>query len=51
MKTIHDVSPLSKHPYFGGAAFSAADIMMLFPTYPHIIAWRANVESRPARLP
>src|SRR5476649_1150321 len=51
---------LSKHPYFGGSAFSAADIMMLFPTniteafnvaelsaYPHIIAWRASVESRP----
>jgi len=52
---------LSKHPYYGGAEFSAADIMMLFPTniteafnvadlapYPHIVAWRANVESRPA---
>src|SRR3984885_9221629 len=52
---------LSKHEYFGGSAFSAADIMMLFPTniteafnvadlsaYPHIIAWRTNVESRPA---
>jgi glutathione S-transferase len=52
---------LSKHPYFGGAQFSAADIMMLFPTniteafnvadltpYPHIVAWRTNVESRPA---
>jgi len=52
---------LSKHPYFGGSAFSAADIMMLFPTnltdafnvadlspYPHIIAWRSNVQSRPA---
>ncbi len=52
---------LSKHPYFGGAEFSAADIMMLFPTniteafnvadlsaYPHIVAWRTNVESRPA---
>jgi glutathione S-transferase len=52
---------LSKHAYFGGSAFSAADIMMLFPTniteafnvaelsaYPHIIAWRASVESRPA---
>jgi glutathione S-transferase len=52
---------LSKHPYFGGSAFSAADIMMLFPTnvteafnvadltaYPHIIAWRSDVESRPA---
>ena len=52
---------LSKHPYFGGSAFSAADIMMLFPTniteafnvadlaaYPHIIAWRTDVQSRPA---
>jgi glutathione S-transferase len=52
---------LSKHPYFGGSAFSAADIMMLFPTnlteavnladlsaYPHIVAWRTLVESRPA---
>jgi glutathione S-transferase len=52
---------LSKHPYFGGEAFSAADIMMLFPTnftdslniadlsiYPHIVAWRTNVEGRPA---
>jgi len=52
---------LSKHPYFGGSAFSAADIMMLFPTniteafnvadlspYPHIIAWRTDVQARPA---
>jgi glutathione S-transferase len=52
---------LSKHLYYGGSAFSAADIMMLFPTniteafnvadltaYPHIIAWRTSVESRPA---
>jgi glutathione S-transferase len=52
---------LSKHAYFGGAAFSAADIMMLFPTniteafnvadlsaYPHIVAWRTSVENRPA---
>lgn len=52
---------LSMHPYFGGSAFSAADIMMLFPTnmteafnvadlsaYPHIVAWRTSVESRPA---
>jgi glutathione S-transferase len=54
---------LSKHPYFGGQEFSAADIMMLFPTnfaaglnivnieeYPHIVAWRKKVESRPAYL-
>ncbi|MGH8178537.1 MAG: glutathione S-transferase family protein [Steroidobacter sp.] len=52
---------LSKHPYFGGAEFSAADIMMLFPVnfagalnivdlsqYPHVQAWVKNVESRPA---
>lgn len=52
---------LSRHPYFGGAEFSAADIMMLFPTnfagalnlvdlskYPHVQAWVKNVESRPA---
>jgi glutathione S-transferase len=52
---------LSKHPYFGGAAFSAADIMMVFPTdftqtlniadlsaYPHVVAWLAQVEGRPA---
>ena len=52
---------LSHHAYFGGAEFSAADIMMLFPTniteafnvadlsaYPHILAWRNNVQGRPA---
>lgn len=54
---------LSKHEYFGGKEFSAADIMMVFPTnfagglnivnieeYPHIVAWRKKVESRPAYL-
>jgi glutathione S-transferase len=52
---------LSRHPYFGGQEFSAADIMMLFPTnfagglnivdmanYPHVAAWKEKVESRPA---
>jgi glutathione S-transferase len=52
---------LSKHPYFGGAEFSAADIMMLFPVnlagalnvvdlsqYPHVQAWVKTVEGRPA---
>ena len=52
---------LSKHPYFGGNEFSAADIMMLFPTsfagglnivdmkdFPHVAAWKEKVESRPA---
>jgi len=52
---------LGKHPYFGGASFSAADIMMLFPLniaesfgvtdmkrYPNVIAWRSKVQDRPA---
>lgn len=52
---------LSKHPYFGGAEFSAADIMMLFPLtiaesfgvtemkdYPNVVAWRNKVQERPA---
>jgi len=52
---------LSRHPYFGGAEFSAADIMMLFPLnfatstkvvdiakFPHLAAWRTKMEARPA---
>lgn len=52
---------LVEHPYFGGEAFSAADIMMYFPAkfvsmlpglndrdYPRLAAWRAVVEGRPA---
>jgi glutathione S-transferase len=52
---------LSKHPYFGGADFSAADIMMVFPAsyavrmnvadaakYPNIAAWQKKMEERPA---
>lgn len=52
---------LAEHPYFGGEAFSAADIMMYFPSkllsmlpgvqereYPRYAAWRRTVESRPA---
>jgi glutathione S-transferase len=52
---------LSKHPHFGGAQFSAADIIMLFPLtiadsfgvsdmtqYPNVVAWRKKVEERPA---
>lgn len=52
---------LSKHPYFGGQEFSAADIMMLFPVnfagglnivdlaeFPNIVAWRSKMEARPA---
>jgi glutathione S-transferase len=52
---------LAKHPYFGGAQFTAADIMMVFPVsyairmnvaepakYPRILAWQERVEGRPA---
>lgn len=52
---------LSRNPYFGGKEFSAADIMMLFPLnfatstrvidikdFPHMAAWRAKMEARPA---
>jgi glutathione S-transferase len=52
---------LSRHPYFGGAEFSAADIMMLFPLnvatstriadisqFPNLAAWREKIEQRPA---
>jgi len=52
---------LAKHPWFGGAEFSAADIMMVFPLnfgmalnvvdkeqFPNINAWKAKIEQRPA---
>ncbi len=52
---------LAKHPYFGGAEFSAADIMMLFPLnvatglnlvdaekFPNIAAWTQKMVARPA---
>lgn len=52
---------LAENPYFGGKEFSAADIMMLFPTnltqawyvadvtpYKHLLAWRDKVQARPA---
>lgn len=52
---------LAKHPWFGGDEFSAADIMMVFPLnfgmalnvvdksqFPHINAWKAKIEARPA---
>jgi len=52
---------LAKYPWFGGSAFSAADIMMVFPIsyairmnvadpakYPHILDWQKRVEDRPA---
>ena len=52
---------LGKHPWFGGAEFTAADIMMVFPLnfgmalnivdktqFPNINAWKAKIEQRPA---
>jgi glutathione S-transferase len=52
---------LAAHRWFGGAEFSTADIMMVFPIsyairmnvaaaakYPHIAEWQARVEARPA---
>ncbi|MDZ4761359.1 MAG: glutathione S-transferase family protein [Alphaproteobacteria bacterium] len=52
---------LATHPYFGGAEFSAADIMMWFPSdyadrikvadiakYPNLAAWQDRMEARPA---
>lgn len=54
-------SYLGKHPYFGGAEFSGADIMMQFPLeyafrinivdktkFPNILAWNEKVTARPA---
>ena len=53
---------LGEHPYFAGADFTAADIIMHFPLklarmwgvdltlYPNIAAWLQRVESRPAYL-
>ncbi|HEY0646522.1 glutathione S-transferase family protein [Phenylobacterium sp.] len=52
---------LKTHAWFGGAEFSAADIMMLFPLnvatglnivdvaqFPAVAAWKTKVEARPA---
>jgi glutathione S-transferase len=52
---------LSQHPYFGGQTFTSADIMMHYPVkmavfltkydldkFPHVKAWKAKVEARPA---
>jgi glutathione S-transferase len=52
---------LAKHPWFGGAEFSAADIMMKFPLevatglnlvdkeqFPNVAAWKKKIEARPA---
>uniref|UniRef100_UPI001BB0DB01 glutathione binding-like protein n=1 Tax=Caulobacter sp. 3R27C2-B TaxID=2502219 RepID=UPI001BB0DB01 len=52
---------LGQHPWFGGAAFSCADIMMMFPLnaatglnlvdevqFPNVAAWKVRIEARPA---
>jgi glutathione S-transferase len=52
---------LGEHAWFGGAAFSGADIMMMFPLnvatmlnlvdqaqFPNIAAWKVRIEARPA---
>lgn len=52
---------LAENPWFGGAEFSAADIMMLFPLnvatslglvaeeqFPHVAAWKEKIAARPA---
>lgn len=52
---------LATHAWFGGADFTAADIMMVFPIsyairmnvadpakYPHIAEWQKRIEDRPA---
>ncbi len=57
----HAENYLAKHPWFGGAEFSAADIMMLFPLnvatslnivdeaqFPNVAAWKRKIDARPA---
>ncbi|MDB5425367.1 MAG: hypothetical protein JWQ29_2783 [Phenylobacterium sp.] len=52
---------LGQHPWFGGQKFTSADIMMHYPVkmaeyltrydlakFPHVQAWKAKVEARPA---
>lgn len=52
---------LTRHPWFGGAEFSGADIMMLFPLnvattlnivdaaqFPKVAEWKTRIEARPA---
>ena len=54
-------SELADGPYFAGGAFTAADVMMLFPfttmrlfldydlaPYPNILAYVKRIEARPA---
>ena len=57
----HAENYLAKHPWFGGAEFSGADIMMMFPLnaatglnivdaeqFPNVAAWKMKIEARPA---
>jgi glutathione S-transferase len=52
---------LGAHPWFGGADFSGADIMMMFPLnvattlnlvdgshFPRVAEWKTRIEARPA---
>ena len=52
---------LGRHPWFGGSAFSGADIMMMFPLnvatalnlvdvaqFPKVAEWKTRIEARPA---
>ncbi|WP_430423893.1 glutathione S-transferase family protein [Phenylobacterium sp.] len=52
---------LARYPWFGGAEFSAADIMMMFPLnvatalnivdvaqFPKVAEWKTRIEARPA---
>lgn len=52
---------LKDHPWFGGPAFSGADIMMMFPlnvatvlnlvdaaAFPRVAEWKTRIEARPA---
>ena len=57
----HAENYLARHAYFGGAQFSGADIMMMFPLnvatslnivdeaqFPLVAAWKQKIEARPA---
>lgn len=59
----HAENYLAKHPWFGGAEFSGADIMMKFPLnvatglnivdaeqFPNVAAWKKKIEVRPAYI-
>lgn len=57
----HAENYLAKYPWFGGAEFSGADIMMMFPLnvatklnivdaeqFPNVAAWKEKIQARPA---